>query len=120
MNPDRTLNATFWAMVAVQTIGAVDPVKGPRKMPSPRAYVAVVVLWTILHMVAEGSRSLARPAAALSGLVVLAAVVLSPAGKTLLAFLDTVSSTFRISPATGSTGGVSFAPPATTTGGVSA
>jgi hypothetical protein len=121
VNTDRTLSATFWAMVGLQTIGAVDPLQGPRKMPSPRAYVAVVVLWTILHMLAEGSAKLARPAAALSVLTVIAATVIGPAGKTLVSFLNTVGGTFNLAPAsTGAPGGASLqgGSAATSSGGV--
>ncbi len=98
MSPARTLSATFWAMVLVQTIGSTDIfTDGPRKLPAPKQYVAIGVLWAILHLF-EGTR-LERPAAALSVVVLLAAAVLGPFGVVALSFLAYVSGRFSLAPA---------------------
>lgn len=108
MNPERTVSNTFWAMVLVQTIGSVDVfTAGPRKMPAPRQYVAIGVLWSILHM-AAGSRSFGRLAAGLSILTLLAAAVLGPFGAQAVTFLEFVGQRFSLAPSPG--GGASSSP----------
>lgn len=123
MSPERTVSNTFWAMVLVQTIGSVDIfTAGPRKMPAPRQYVAIGVLWSILHM-AAGSR-FAKAAAHLSILVLLTAMVLGPFGPQFLAFLEYVGQRFSLAPATPGGGGSSSLTPSPgttgTPGGVAA
>jgi hypothetical protein len=119
VNPERTLSSTFWAMLLVQAVGSTDIfTPGPRKLPAPKQFVAIGVLWSIFHM-AEGTR-LARPAAALSLLVLVTAMVLGPFGPQFLTFLGYVSQRFSLAPATPA-GGDTLAPsPAGTPGGVSA
>lgn len=85
MRSRRALAATFWLMVAVQTIGSVDTVRGKdgnkaRKLPTPRVYVAPAVLWSILGLFAEMGEGQARAAARLSGLVVATAIFIGVAG----------------------------------------
>ena len=118
MNPERTLSATFWGMVLVQTIGSTDIfTPGPRKLPAPKQFVAIGVLWAILHM-AVGTR-FERPAAQLSGLVLLTAMVLGPFGPQFLAFLGYVSQRFSLAPANaGGASSPSPAGPSTTPGGI--
>ena len=109
MSPSRTLAATFWAMMLVQTIGSTDIfTKGPRKMPAPKQFVAIGTLWAILHHF-EGTRW-ERPAAALSVLVLVAGVVLGPFGGTMLAFLAYVSDRFSLAPASPAGGGDAVSP----------
>jgi hypothetical protein len=94
-------------MILVQTIGAVDlPGKasatsplggaGTRKMPSPRVYVPIVVLWGILGLVAETGAEQSRLASKLSLLVLLTGALLGPFGTTAIKFLNTVSTNFAI------------------------
>ena len=111
MSPGRTLSATFWAMILVQTIASADIfTKGPRKLPAPKQYVAIGVLWAILHMF-EGTR-FARVAAQLSVLVLLAGAVLGPFGGVAIGFLSYVSQRFSLAPAASPGGGSSSpAPP---------
>ena len=119
MNPHRTLSATFWGMVLVQAVGSTDIfTPGPRKLPAPKQFVAIGVLWSLLHM-AEGTR-LERPAAQLSVLVLLTAMVLGPFGPQFLAFLGYVSQRFSLAPASPAGGASSSASPAPTPGGVTA
>lgn len=109
MNPERTVSNTFWAMVLVQTIGSVDVfTAGPRKLPAPRQYVAIGVLWSILHMLA-GSR-FGRLAGHLSILVLLTAMVAGPFGPQFLAFLQFVGQRFSLAPASPGGAGASSSP----------
>jgi hypothetical protein len=117
VNPERTLSSTFWAMVLVQVVGSTDIfTPGPRKLPAPKQFVAIGVLWSIFHM-AEGTR-LARPAAALSALVLLTAMVLGPFGPQFLGFLAYVGQRFSLAPATPAGGASLTVPPAGPNGGV--
>lgn len=96
----------MWAMVGVQTIGSVDlPGHGDRKLPAPKQYVAIVVLWGLLGFVADLSAGAARAASALSVLLLLTGMVLGPFGKRFVSFISGVSSLFPVAPQ-----------PATTTG----
>ena len=118
MSPERTVSNTFWAMVLVQTIGSVDIfTAGPRKMPAPRQYVAIGILWSILHMLA-GSR-FGKAAAHLSILVLVTGLVLGPFGPQFLAFLNYVSGRFSLAPASPG-GGASSAPSSAPSPGLSA
>lgn len=115
MSPRRVLQVTFWLAVVLQTIGSVDlpgvPSKssplggaGTRKMPAPRAYVAIVVLWSILGLVAELGSSTGKLAARLSLVTLLVGAVVGPFGSKAIGLLETVSSRFAIAPpAPGST-----------------
>lgn len=119
MNDRRLLSATFWAMVIVQTIGSVDlPGYGTRKLPSPKQYVAIVVLWGILNLVADAGPSYAKFASKLSALVLLTGAVAGPFGSRAIGFLNLISHAFSLAPATATpAGGASVSvPPATSTG----
>lgn len=97
-----SVSAAFWVMVALQTMGSVDmPGKGPRKMPSPRSYVAIIVLFTTLHLVSDAGAP--RAAGMMAWVSVLAGMVLGPFGKTLSNFYNTIADQFAIPPP--STGG---------------
>jgi hypothetical protein len=104
-------------MVIVQTIGSTDIfTAGPRKLPAPKQFVAIGVLWSIFHLF-EGSKY-ERTVSALSVLVLLSAIVLGPFGGVALGFLSYVSSRFSLAPAGSGGGGspsLSPSPPGTTT-----
>ncbi len=104
MNPSKTISSTFWAMMLIQTVASADIfTKGPRKLPAPKQYVAIGVLWVIFHMF-EGSRY-ERVVAQLSVLVLLTGIVLGPFGGTLLSFLAYVGARFSLAPASPDGGG---------------
>lgn len=97
MNYDRQLQGSFWLMIALQTIGAIDmPGKGPRKLPAPRTYVAVIVLWSILGLVSDAGA--AKAAAVMGWITVLTGAVVGPFGLTATNFLTTISSKFGVAP----------------------
>lgn len=93
MNYNRQLMGSFFLMLAIQTIGSLDlPGNGPRKLPAPRVYVAAIVLWSILGLIADAG---AEKAAAMMGWVtVLTGAVLGPFGVTITNFLFTVGNQF--------------------------
>jgi nitrate/nitrite transporter NarK len=96
VNPD-SLQTSFWVMILIQTIGAVDlPGKGERKMPAPREYVAIVVAWLILQLVSGIGQQAQRATAALGWLLVVAGMVLGPFGGRLVGFMKTVASNFPV------------------------
>ena len=104
MNPDRQLHGSFFLMLAVQTIGALDmPGKGKRKLPSPRTYVAAIVVWAILGLVSDAGAS--RAAAVMGWVTVLTATVVGPFSKGILNFFDTVSTKFIATPSDTGEGG---------------
>lgn len=120
MNDRRLLSSTFWAMLILQTVGSVDlPGLGPRKMPAPRQYVAIVVLWGILNMIADAGPSYARFASRLSVLVALTGAVAGPFGSRAVGLLQWLSQTFTLAPATATPGGgASLSVPPPTSQGV--
>lgn len=82
-------------MIIVQTIGSVDmPGYGQRKMPAPRQYVAIVVTWGVLQLVAGIGAQAARAAAAIGWVLTLAGLVVGPFGKKFTSFLNTVATNF--------------------------
>jgi hypothetical protein len=103
------LGATFVIMLAVRTLAGVDlPGAGPRKLPAPRMYVAIIVTWAVLGFVAELGAGWRLLADRLAGLIVLASLVLGPFGAQLTGFLGSVARNFSITstgvgPATPST-----------------
>lgn len=99
MKPTRVIQSTYFAMLTLQTIGSVD---AKHKLPAPKQYVALSVLWGILFLVADTGAG--RVAARLSMLVLLTATVLGPFGKRLVQFLDTVANRFAIQPNSGAPG----------------
>jgi hypothetical protein len=80
-------------MLTLQTIGSVD---NKHKLPAPKQYVAISVLWAILFMLAD--TGLGKLAARLSLLILLTASMLGPFGKRLVDFLNLVSKNFAIRP----------------------
>jgi hypothetical protein len=110
VSPERTISSTFWAMMIVQTIGSADIfTAGPRKLPAPKQYVAIGVLWSVFHLLAAGP--LGRLAASLSVLVVLTGAVLGPFGPAAVAFLAHIASRFSLAPASPDGGASSLSAP---------
>jgi hypothetical protein len=95
--PGRVILATWFAMIAATTIGSVD---SKRKLPAPKNYAAVSVLWGILFLMHD--TGLGRLAARLSLLVLLTASVIGPFGKRFITFLEMVAKRFAVAPGTGS------------------
>lgn len=85
MNPTRTIQSTWLFMLALQTIGSVD---AKHKLPAPRQYVAINVLWAILFLMAD--TGFGRLASRLSLLIVVAASVIGPFGKRLVSWLQAI------------------------------
>ena len=100
MNPD-SLQASFWTMILVQTIGSVDPVHGPRKLPAPRVYVTAVIVWAVLQLLADSGRE--RAAAAMGWVTVLTALVVGGSGSKLAGFFNNVANIYGASPSAGGT-----------------
>jgi hypothetical protein len=92
-------------MIVVRTIGAIDIPKfdaagqasqGPRKLPAPKTYVLIVVLWSIFGLIADAGA--ARVAAIMSWVTVLTAMVTGNTGTVLTGLLKTIAQTFKITP----------------------
>lgn len=82
-------------MILVQTIGSVDmPGSGPRKMPAPRQYIAILITWLVLQLISGMSASAERATAALGWLLVLSGFVLGPFGKQVVNLFTTISQKF--------------------------
>lgn len=86
LSSNKALAAELWAMIFVQTIGAVDvpkpgkPSSGRRKLPAPRNYAAAFLLWAILGVIAQLGPRQAKIATAIGGSAILAAVMVGVAG----------------------------------------
>lgn len=93
MKPGRVVMSTFFVMLIVQTIGSID---SKQRLPAPRQFVAISVLWGILFLMAD--TSLNRIAARLSALIVLTGMVLGPFGKVAVSFLNKIAEEFAIPP----------------------
>jgi len=82
-------------MVLVQTIGSVDlPGRGPRKMPAPRQYVAILITWLVLQLISGISAGAERATAAIGWLLVLTGLVVGPFGKQVVNLFTVVSQQF--------------------------
>jgi len=106
MNPRRVLSATFWMAILIQTLGSVDV--GPnapepkRKMPSPKGYAAICLVWGILGWAAQLSENIGRMAATLSGVMVVTTLFVNvarpdrftTAGTRLVHFFNRVAEIF--------------------------
>lgn len=92
-------------MIILQTIGSVDmPGRGPRKMPSPRSYGAIIVAWGVLQLVADaGGERAGRAAKSVGWVIVLTGMVLGPFGKVVMNLFTSVANS--VAPATTSNGG---------------
>jgi hypothetical protein len=101
MDSGNTVTTAMWLMILVQTIGSVDlPGSGERKMPAPRAYVATVVAYGILALIADlPSRGARKAAGMMAWVMVLSAMVLGPFGQTVISFMNGIANKFAIPPA---------------------
>lgn len=90
----KLLATTFFAMLAVDTIGAVDPFGGKVYLPSPRQYLATFLLWGIMGLAAGVSDNAARLAGRLSLLMLLTATVIGPFGRKAVRFLNATTAFF--------------------------
>lgn len=111
-DPQTSLDASFWVMILLQTLGSVDVKSGPRKMPSPKVYVTALIVWAGLKMAAD--TRFARGAAVAGWVIVLTALVLGPSGSKLMSFFTTVANTYGVSNQTAS---VTPSPNTTPSGG---
>jgi hypothetical protein len=94
---EGSLQTSFWVMVMVQTIGSVDmPGRGQRKMPSPRQYVAILVTWLVLQLIAGISAGAARATAAIGWLLVLVGMVVGPFGQRVISLFTSVANEYSV------------------------
>jgi len=92
---DNSISAAFWVMVFLQTLGSVDmPGKGDRKMPAPRSYVAIMVLFGTLHLIADAGAQ--RAASIMAWVTVLTGIIIGPFGTRLSNFYNSVANQFAI------------------------
>lgn len=110
MNEQSQLNASMWLMITVQTIGAIDnPGHGhpgvgrdgkaaqvTRKMPAPKTYVAVAVLWSIFGLITDAGQG--KAAVAMAWITTLTAMVIGPFGSVGTKFLKTIADNFYTAP----------------------
>lgn len=92
MQPETSLNASFWVMIGLQTLGSVDPKNGPRKLPSPKNYVAALIVWAGLELLAD--TRYARGAAVAGWVMVLTSLVVGPSGQKLTDFFTNVANQY--------------------------
>jgi uncharacterized RDD family membrane protein YckC len=93
-SPKKTLGATMFASFAILTIGYTD------KLPSPRRYVAIGLLYFILGVVAEFGANAAKWAMRLGAIVLLSAIA-GQAGVRLTAFLKRTAARVTATPTGG-------------------
>jgi len=92
----------MWLMIVVQTIGAIDlpgnhgPGSKTRKLPAPRTYVAVVVLWSIFGLLVDAGQR--KAAVTMAWVTVLTGAVIGPFGAIATNFLKTVAQNFQSAP----------------------
>lgn len=80
-------------MVFLQTLGSVDaPGSGMRKMPAPRAYVSILIVWEVLNLIAAGGRE--RAASVMGWVMVLTGIFVGPFGKKLVSFFNHIADTY--------------------------
>lgn len=77
------------AMLVTQTVGTID---SKHRLPAPRQFVAISVLWGILFLAADTTMN--KLAARLSALILLTGMVLGPFGKVAINFLNWVATSF--------------------------
>lgn len=97
MDPGESLSTSFWVMIFLQSIGSVDmPGSGDRKMPAPRAYIAAIITWEGLNILASTGR--ARAASIAGWIMVLTAIVVGPFGEKLSNLFKKVADTYGVTP----------------------
>jgi len=77
-------------MIGLQTLGSVDmPGSGERKMPAPRSYLAIIVLFEILHIISD--MGAARAASVAGWVTVLIGILKGPFGGQITNMINTVA-----------------------------
>ena len=92
----RLLATTFFAMLLVDTIGAVDPFGGKVYLPSPRQYLATFLLWTIFGIGAGFGPNASRYVGRLSVVVLMTAAFVGPFGRKAVRFLNDLQQIPRV------------------------
>lgn len=90
MKPSRVIESTFFVMILIQTIGSID---AKHKLPAPRQFVAVSVVWGILFLAADTAAN--KIAARLAVLIVITGMVIGPFGKVAVGFLNKIAQDFQ-------------------------
>lgn len=84
-------------MILLQTIGSVDmPGKGQRKMPAPRAYLAVIVAWSVLNILVDVGME--RAARLIGWALVITGMIVGPFGQRVINLFNAVSPVTAITP----------------------
>lgn len=74
------------------------PGYGARKMPSPRQYVAILVAWIVLILIAGIGQQARRAATAVGWTLVVTGLVVGPFGKRLIGLFNNVAQNLPSSP----------------------
>lgn len=90
MKPSRVIESTFFVMILIQTIGSIN---AKHKLPAPRQFVAVSVVWGILFLAADTAAN--KIAARLAVLIVITGMVIGPFGKVAVGFLNKIAKDFQ-------------------------
>ena len=100
---DRSIQASLWVMIVLQTIGSIDlpnsknaPYKVARKMPAPKQYVAIVAVWSSLHLMADAGYG--RAASTMGWVMTLTGMVFGPFGQRAISFMQTIATVFPVNP----------------------
>ena len=105
MSNYRSIQASMWLMILLQTVGAIDPPgKGPRKLPAPRNYIAIIVVWATLFLADDADHG--REASAVGWVLVATSMMVqftATGGNTLLTIFNSVANNFKNSPTPAST-----------------
>src|ERR1700733_10111096 len=90
-------------MIVFQTIGSIDmpnsknaPYSIARKLPAPKMYVAIVVLWSTLHLLADIGKG--RAASIIGWVLVLSGMTVGPFGTRFVGFVQTIAQQFSVNP----------------------
>lgn len=90
MDPNRSLSSSFLLMLLLQTVGSVDmPGHGGRKLPAPRAYMAIIIAWGVLQLIADSGRE--RAAATVGWILLLTGAVVGPFGSKIVGLFNAVA-----------------------------